>query len=914
MYNPVATYRVQLHEKFTFADLTRQLDYLQQLGVTTLYASPVLAATPGSTHGYDGIDPRQINPELGTLDDLRRLSQDLRRRGMGWLQDIVPNHLAYHPANPWLMDVLEKGQQSGYAGYFDIPGTNELFEGTLMAPLLGQGLAETIARHELRVVWQNQRLMLAYYDNLFPVAPHTYAQVLLFKNEKADNEPVNNVPEPLMAWLSRANALYGPEVAPTAERDTQWEAARLELDTLLTAQPALDEFVARRLAEVNQSEKAILALCEAQHYRLCAGTETRRQINYRRFFTVNGLICLAVEQPHVFDDVHSLVRELVAEGTFQGLRVDHVDGLFDPPTYLQQLRQTVGEETYLVVEKILESGVDTLGEALPATWPIQGSTGYEYLALVNNLLTDAAAEDTFTAFYAGLVGNDTPLHEQILSRKAYILYHDMGGELANLHRFFEQQNLVSEEELSAVNPAMLRLALAELLVQCPVYRYYGNQFPLAQPEAEALRQMLNQVRNRALELGAAADLLETVWLEKPRLANADYNARALRTYQRCMQFTGPLMAKGVEDTLFYTYFRFIGHNEVGDAPGTFGLGAGTFHGAMQARQAQWPLAMSTTATHDTKRGEDTRARLNVLTDLGHEWTQTAQRWLTQTDAWRTNDMPDRNDAYFVLQTLVGAWPLPGQPHDDLPNRLAHYLTKALQEAKRHTNWTAPNQPYMAATHAYLTRLLNPAGTFWPDFEVFMARIADFSVINSLVQVLLKFTTPGVPDVYQGCELFDFSLVDPDNRRPVNYAHRASLLADSGQKKPDFTKLWADRYSGQIKLWLTQTLLHERRQNPDFWATAAYHPLTVTGTFREHVLAFARTTPTRSCVVVVPLHLARLCRETNQTDLLRLDWQDTAVSLPAWGHWHDVWQNRPAGTSLTTILGQNIPVGLLMQGE
>ena len=928
MYNPVATYRVQLHEKFTFADLEKRLSYLQKLGVTTLYASPTLAATPGSTHGYDGIDPQRINPDIGTVAQLRGISGVLKERGMGWLQDIVPNHLAYHPANPWITDVLEKGHQSAYAGYFDIPGTNELMSGTLMAPFLGKPLMAILEAGELRVAYAHQRLVLAYYDTHFPLAPHTYASVLR----------TANTPAPLAQWLDQIEGLYNGEethplrsfdyqtptdayeqkpaaatAATAADPSVRWDAARLELAGLMEDNEAASQFVNDRLAQINGSLDDLHALAEAQHYRLCDGDETRRRINFRRFFTVNGLICLAVERPDVFTQVHTLIQELVDDGTFQGLRVDHVDGLFDPAGYLESLRKTMGDDPYIVVEKILEPG-----EALPTSWPIQGTSGYEYLALVNNLLTDPQGEAPFTNFYEKLTQTNTPLHDQIRSRKAYVLYHDMGGELANLLKFFHEQQLVSPDELADINPVMLMLAIGELLVQCPVYRYYGNQFPLDETEASDLRALLTNVRNRAVELEKPADLLQKIWFTTPQTADDDYNSRALRFYQRCMQFTGPLMAKGVEDTLLYTYFRFIGHNEVGDSPEAFGMSQAAFHAAMQDRQMYWPLALNGTSTHDTKRGEDVRARLNVLTAMGSEWPQIAQRWLDQTAGFRSGDMPDVNDAYFILQTVVGAYPYAEgatawADEENFPQRLRDYVTKALQEAKRNTNWVNPNKAYMDAAHAYIDSVLAINGPIWPELANFLVRIADFGIVNSLAQVLLKFTTPGVPDVYQGCELFDLSLVDPDNRRAVNYDLREQLLTevnDAAGAQP--MTLWNTRTTGQIKLWLTHKLLTERRSNPDFWASAAYVPLTVSGTLSEHVLAFARQHNGVQYVTIVPLHLPRLTRDNP----LAIDWQDTRVTLPGSGSWTDVLTGK-TGTSaelrVSELFSARLPMALVRIG-
>ena len=452
-------------------------------------------------------------------------------------------------------------------------------------------------------------------------------------------------------------------------------------------------------------------------------------------------------------------------------------------------------------------------------------------------------------------------------------------------------------------------------MQCPVYRYYGNQFPLDEAESANLRALLADVRNRAVELEKPADLLEKIWLATPQTADGEYNSRALRFYQRCMQFTGPLMAKGVEDTLLYTYFRFIGHNEVGDSPEAFGMSGAAFHAAMQDRQSHWPLALNGTSTHDTKRGEDVRARLNVLTAMGDEWTQTAQRWLDQTADLRPADRPDVNDAYFILQTVVGAYPYAENStawadEENFAKRLRDYVTKALQEAKRNTNWVNPNKSYMDAAHAFIDGILDKNGPIWPELADFLARIADFGIINSLAQVLLKFTTPGVPDVYQGCELFDLSLVDPDNRRAVNYDLRDGFLdALSDEANAQLATLWNTRTTGQIKLWLTHTLLTERRANPDFWANADYIPLTVSGTQQDHVLAFARQHNGLHYVTIVPLHLPRL----THTNPLSIDWQDTRVTLPGSGSWMDMLTKKTgsgAEISLSELFGADLPMALI----
>ncbi|HEX6916142.1 MAG TPA: malto-oligosyltrehalose synthase, partial [Chitinophagaceae bacterium] len=541
MQNPTATYRLQFHKNFGFEQLQSIIQYLVDLGVATVYASPVFKSVPGSTHGYDGLDPNQLNPEIGTLEQLKRITKKLRSQGVGWLQDIVPNHMAFNPENRWLRDVLEKGQHSEYAGFFDIDWNEKL-----MVPFLGNDLETVIAANELKLVTIDGKKQLQYYDSEYPIS----------------------------------------------EIDTEGKNA----------------------GNVRQ-------LLEAQSYRLCSWQETDSRINYRRFFTINGLICMNMHDPDVFNAYHQLAGNLVKEGVFQGLRIDHIDGLYDPATYLRRLRERCGDEVYITVEKILQPQ-----ELLPSGWEAQGTTGYDFLALVNNLLTNAAASQSFTDFYQQLTGDDIPVEMQVQNKKAQILHHHMRGELDNLADLFRQRDLVNKKSFAAVRTDDLREAIAEWLIHCPVYRFYGNMLPLEQHEADAVQQVFNKIKTQNPELVRAVGLLEEAILHYPHQGNRERNEQAAHFYKRCMQFSGPLMAKGVEDTLMYTWNRFIAHNEVGDQPSSFGIEVHQFHAAMQERQRQWPFTMNATSTHDTKRGEDVRARLNVLTDLPEYWFAKVNEW------------------------------------------------------------------------------------------------------------------------------------------------------------------------------------------------------------------------------------------------------------------------------------------------
>ncbi|RRB18145.1 malto-oligosyltrehalose synthase [Larkinella knui] len=867
MTNPISTYRIQFHRDFTFKDFEKIIPYLKKLGVGTLYASPIFESVAGSQHGYDGVNPHRPDPEIGTENALKAISKQLRKNGMGWLQDIVPNHMAFHHQNPWLMDVLEKGPRSRFAHFFDTVWTSQLFHGRLAVPFLGGPLEEVVTNQELTVAYQDGRFVLQYYDAAYPLQLRSYPTVL-----QAVDRPIPDSMQQLLDQISQIQQVEEPEAYALGMNEF-----RLQL-TSLHKNPAIKAYINACLKALNQQPQRIRQLADEQVYQLSHYQVTDQRINFRRFFTVTSLIGLNIQDDDVFSYFHQRIKALLDEGVFNGLRIDHIDGLYNPTRYLNQLRELVGDKTYIVVEKILEPG-----EPLPDAWPIQGTSGYEYLSLVNNVFTQPESKAAFTRFYEQIVDDNTPIPQQILNKKAFILHQYMKGELDNLCRYFLELNLVDENELTILPPKSLEATIGAFLIYCPVYRFYGTTFPLEEKEGAAVQEMLNRIWSQKPDLATAVRLLEAILLKKPQEADAGYNQRVARFYQRCMQFTGPLMAKGVEDTLMYTYNRFIGHNEVGDSPELFGLLPADFHQAMQDRQQRWPLALNGTSTHDTKRGEDVRARLNVLTDLPDWWLTTVREWQQLNADFRTNGMPDANDEYFIYQTLAGAYPMPGQDADDFENRMEQYLEKALREAKRHSNWNTPNTDYEEAAKAFVHHLLNKKGAFWKSFRKFHQQLADFGIINSLAQVVLKTTCPGVPDIYQGCELWDLSLVDPDNRRPVDYEQRQQWLDELTRPDSESTDtllddLWQNRYDARIKLWLTQALLNERSQQPELFAEGQYIPLAVEGRYKDNVLAFARRHRQAWLVVAVPLHPATISSQQNKP-VTALDWKDTRLVLP-----------------------------------
>ncbi|MBL0740592.1 malto-oligosyltrehalose synthase [Chryseolinea lacunae] len=855
MIDLTSTYRIQFHKDFTFRHFERWIPYLHALGVRTIYASPIFEAVPGSQHGYDVVNPLRINPEVGTEAELASIAAALRKRNMQWLQDIVPNHMAFHTNNLWLMDVLEKGRYSVYATFFDLGWTSDLFHGRSIVPVLADTLENIFFRQEIQLNYHQQRLSFAYQQRHYPLHPRSYRTLF----EYAD------APEAVRQFTNQISDLH--QTDEPVSYALRWHELLLQLDALLQV-PATRTFMEDCVASVNASGMRLQQLLDEQTYKLTPWQLTDHRITFRRFFTVNELIGLNMQHEKVFQHYHEYILSLVSRGMIQGLRIDHVDGLYDPQYYLEQLRQHAGDIP-IVVEKILKRD-----ESLPA-WPVQGTTGYEFLADVNQLMTFAPAKKTLDNFYSDLLGETPDLDAEIYKKKSHMLHHHMRGELDNLYHLFLELNLADKIELAAIPPEEVKECIAEFLIRCPVYRYYDNRFPLPEEDALRLRAVLEDVRRHTPQLKRAVRLVEEALLGKWMEADARDAARVAQFYLRCMQFTGPLMAKGVEDTLMYTYNRFMGHNEVGDGPEHFGMTALEFHTRMADRQHHWPLALNASSTHDTKRGEDVRARLNAFTELPDEWIAHVRAWRS---LLRQAETPDENDSYFILQTLAGAW----RPEErgSFMSRMEAYLVKALREGKRHTDWAAPDERYEASAVDRVAQVLDENTAAFRTLEDIFGKFGDAGLLNSLVQVVLKFMCPGVPDVYQGSEGWNFSLVDPDNRRPVAFEQREKDLKEvlSLTGKHVLRELWSSREDARIKVWLTHALCDVRSEYAEVFLRGDYIPLAVEGACQDHVLAFARKHNTQWLVTVIPRFALRLAT-TQGNALTALDWKDTRVLLP-----------------------------------
>ncbi|RDV14973.1 malto-oligosyltrehalose synthase [Pontibacter diazotrophicus] len=869
VYIPAATYRLQISPKFTFKQVREIIPYLHELGISTVYSAPFFCSRPGSEHGYDVTAPYDINPDVGTKQELKQIASELKERNMGWLQDIVPNHMAYHPGNVWLMDVLEKGPQSHFYTFFDIDFHHPDFAGQVMVPFLGDSLEEVLRQNQLQLKLTDKGLTVNYYDSAYPLSISSYRTLLKEIQPVAGEPDISNLVQQFLNDL----ALFESEesISPAA-----WNNFKKKLHSNAQLRQELEGMV----QSMNNDNGKLQQLLQQQHYILCHWQETEKRINFRRFFTVNDLICLRMEHPEVFEQYHQFIKQLVDQGLLQGLRVDHVDGLFDPTTYLKRLRKLAGPDAYLVVEKILEGE-----EQLPERWPIEGNSGYDFLAWVSNLYTSGSGRRKLTQTYSKLVPSAAKVYEELVfEKKMFILKDQMQGELQNLMRLLQERHLIPldpEEEW--------RKALAILLCAWPVYCIYGNRLPLSKDEMQVVDKAFEEAHTQAPELQEYFQELHKLFTLEPGDTEQTTHDK-LYFVMRSQQYTGPLAAKGVEDTTFYNYNRLISLNEVGNSPDIFHLNDDEFHERMLYRQRVYPHSINATATHDTKRGEGARIRLNVLSELPDEWERNVQDWIERSKKYTTK--PSINDLYFFFQTLIGVLPLNGQADESIVERVQEYLQKALREAKVKTGWSEPNEGYEQAMMDLVQQLLLDDKDFMDTFRPFFQKVSHYGWVYALCQALLKVTCPGVPDIYQSCELWDLSLVDPDNRRPVDYELRQQYLTElkeQEQKDPEglHQQLLQNPDDGKVKLYLLYKVLNKRRDLQPLFNFGDYVPLHVQGTHKHRILAFARHHEGQWGVVVVPLLLVNLIGE-HELPIGEEVWEDTAIALPegapvAWQH-------------------------------
>src|SRR5215471_847042 len=911
---PSSTYRLQFNREFTFRDAAAIVPYLASLGISHCYASPYLRARPGSLHGYDIIDHNSVNPEIGSTEEYEEFVDQLHRHGMGQILDVVPYHMGVMGSdNAWWLDVLENGEASDYADFFDIdwdPIKDEL-QGKVLVPLLTEQYGLILEKGDLKLIFDAERgeFSIFYYKHRFPIAPKEYPRVLGFHMERLEQEP-GAAHEDFLELQSIITAFghlpdrRGATVEQKAERNREKEVQKRRIAALCARSPQIKEFVIQNVTTINgnpedpRSFDTLHELIKAEPYRFAQWRAAADDINYRRFFDINDLAALRTENDAVFNETHKLILQLVADGKVDGLRVDHPDGLYDPARYFEKLRDRLRDglepqhrEAYLVAEKIL-----TVKERLRKNWPIDGTTGYEFGSLVNGLFVDKSAAQTMERIYRSFIGITVEFADLVYQCKKQILKVVLASELNVLANLLSRIALASRYTCDFTLNA-LRSALAEVIASFPVYRTYVNCCEVSEEDRRYVQQAVAVAKKRS----NAADLSVFDFIQRILLMDVYgseagwYKQAVLRFSMKFQQVTAAVMAKGVEDTAFYRYNRLVSLNEVGGDPSRFGTTVEEFHRANQERLSSWPDSMLSTSTHDSKRSEDARTRIDVLSEMPLVWLLHLRRWRDwnrgKKHVIEDQPAPARNDEYLLYQTLVGTWPQ--QTLDDAgwktySERISEYMLKAVREAKQHTSWANSNSDYETALTDFSQAVLDrsPQNRFLGDFDQFAQRVARIGVFNSLSETLLKLTSPGIPDIYQGSELLEFSLVDPDNRRPVDYERREQifeLLPRDGSDPHDLARRVRDLLStckgNAAKMYLTSKTLAFRREYPAAFRRGSYIPLKAAGERSEHVVSFARHHDSCTMVVAVPRLCAKLMGEAYDTVCEEGIWKDTVLEIP-----------------------------------
>ena len=922
---PRATYRVQLHADFNFVQLGQLVPYLHELGISDVYLSPVFRAVPGSQHGYDVSDHNEINPELGGKDELLKVSQLLKERGMGMLVDFVPNHMGIEGSSNWRwIDVLEEGQLSRFASFFDIewnPRQTSL-QDRIIVPLLHDFYGRVLESGDIRIEYQDTAFWANYRTLRFPIRSESYGTILHRLAWLKDPSTVAS--KKLEKLAGQFQSLPKPasiqDEKEIEERCRARTALRRELADLIQSEGLTDD-LALTLKAINgdpndpDSFDLLHQILEEQNYRLAYWKSGTHEINYRRFFAVDTLVGLRMETPQVFEECHRLLKNLIGQGIVTGVRVDHIDGLLDPAEYLRRLAglaENGHAPLYCLVEKIL-----TGKEELRPDWLTHGTTGYDFTGDLINLLLAARSETEFTRIYREFAGVAINPHEQAYRIKLYIMDELFPNALDNFALELEAR-VKTDRRWRDWTVNELRPALSRIIACLSVYRTYriAGQPPLPSDVAVVERAVAE-----AIKLNSSSDplpyrFIRDLWTGRypDTKAGPELKAWADTWICKLQQYTGAIMAKSVEDTFFYRYVRLFAANEVGHHPAEFGRPLADFHEANEKRMEHWPSSMLGTSTHDTKMSEDVRARLLALSEIPEQWDTALHRWSKLNHGAKTlvNNLlaPDANEEYLLYQILLGAWPLKGSVNEEFCVRIKDYIRKALSEAKGHTNWSNPNEPWLKACEKFIDTLLDrkASGAFWEEFLPFAENIALQGMKMSLVQVALKLTAPGVPDFYQGTEIWDFSLVDPDNRRPVDYGVRHEMLASLGNAS--VTEMAANWKDGRIKMHLTRTLLAHRRDHPDLFSRGSYVPLKLAGPQSDRFVAFMRRDGNERLLVVA---LRRLERD-KVTEIEEIA-EATSVVLPEGpSAWRELVTGREIEINsldapITTLLDETLPVAI-----
>jgi (1->4)-alpha-D-glucan 1-alpha-D-glucosylmutase len=849
--SPLSTYRLQLAPDFGFDQAAGLARYLARLGVSHLYASPYLQAAPGSTHGYDVVDPSRVNDELGGPAAWERMCAALGEAGLGQVLDIVPNHMAIagrHSA--WWWDVLENGSSSKYALYFDVawdPPERKLRNLVLM-PVLGDHYGRELAAGALKLEREGGSFLVRYHEHEFPVAPATWDALLEAAARRSHNQELQMLAEECRALPELAPG----QVAEARRRDQAKESIRERLGELLAFDPLVARAVDGVVTWINAAPNRLDGLLDRQNYRLARWRTAERDLDYRRFFDINSLVGVRVEDEVVFDATHERVLGWLEKGILDGLRIDHPDGLRDPEQYFWRLHNR-SQGAWVAAEKILAAG-----ERVPETWPVAGTTGYDFMNRVLGLYIDPRGEKSLTTAYHRFTGEAVDYQELVYRTKLKTMSQMLAADVNRLTELFINV-CEANREFRDYTRHELSHALRETIACLPVYRTYvrPDENRVTDADRRSVGEAVAAAKGRRPDLDPELlDFLAGVLLLEHT------GAHEAELVARFQQTSAPVMAKGVEDTVFYNYNRFVALNEVGGDPGRFGVSVDEFHAANAEAAERRPQAMLSTSTHDTKRSEDVRARLALLSEVPGEWARAVGRWAQINAGHRTGEWPDRNAEYLLYQTLVGAHPLPA-------DRAAAYMEKASKEARAHTSWIDPNPAYDVALRDFVNGVL-AYPEFTADLDAFVRPLVMAGWMNSLSMKLLALTAPGVPDLYQGSELWDLSLVDPDNRRPVDFERRAALLEESAAIGVD--EAWRRLDEGLPKMLVVSRALALRRRRPQLFVQGTYTPLEVRGEKAAHLVAFARE---GSMVTLAPRLVIGLAG----------GWRDTTVELPV-GHWRD----------------------------
>ena len=956
---PLSTYRLQLHAAFTFADARSVVDYLARLGVSDCYLSPIFASRPGSTHGYDVTQHNRFDPELGGRDEYERLAAGVAAQGMGLVLDFVPNHMGVDAvSNPWWRDVLENGQCSKYARYFDIDWTplKPELEGRVLLPILGRQYGHALEAGELKVTFSDGLFEVHYFDHRLPINPRQIASIFKagpgWPGIEGDGEDIDELRASLAALADMPPHTDSRDDAIAERRRVKMEQ-RVRLGELAQRSGRVRALIDQALEEINgtpgvrSSFDRLHALLQTQPYRLAYWRTASHEINYRRFFDINDLAGLRQEIPEVFEATHALLGELLAQGPITGVRIDHPDGLFDPEGYFQNLQQLAARvwqrdpasrTLFVLAEKILSAD-----ETLVDAWPIHGTTGYNYLNELNGLFVDPAAAKRLRRTYARFIGDAPRFSEIVYVTKKLIMNTSLASELNVLANTIDR---IGESDRRARDFTLISIrdALSEIVACFPVYRTYVRPDGWTMWDRQIVDEAIACARDRTPALEPSVfDFMREVLLPRrpedepyepggprPEDRRSGYppfdeqdRERRLRTSMKFQQYTAPVQAKGFEDTAFYRYNVLLSLNEVGGEPDRFGRTPEAFHAANRYRLEHWPFEMLASSTHDTKLGEDVRARINAISELPEEWAHGVSRWRRINQSHRVligREMaPDRADEYRFYQAIAGAWPAeqPAEADDAFVQRLQAFMNKSIKEAKVHTSWINENRAHDEAMSHFVAATLTGRGgrRFLPAFLPVQRRLATIGVVNSLAQTVLKFASPGIPDVYQGCERWNLSLVDPDNRRPIAFeANRRMLeqvdgvLASSDEERIGAVRHMLDHWQdGRIKLCLTAAALRLRRAHPETFLAGDYVPLEIDLSVQAGLVAFARVPREGPAVIAIAPRLAArlISTESEPTWPLGSAWQTSRVLLPGelrGRHFVDV------------VTGRDVPVTQTDQGS